>query len=86
MTTRRGESTAAAKARPTAWPRPLRQFTLANSQHRSHPAQTWAQHRYLRRRNADARHPDVLTAQRKERARIRGEKGIRWGGRPKLAA
>ncbi|MFD5478536.1 hypothetical protein [Streptomyces hawaiiensis] len=37
---------------------------------------------YLRWRNANARHPDVLAAQRKERARIRSEKGIRWGGRP----
>ena len=27
---------------------PLRQFTLANSNHRSHPAQTQALHRYLR--------------------------------------
>ncbi|MGW1306546.1 transposase [Streptomyces sp. NPDC002514] len=61
---------------------PLRQFTLANSHHRSHPAQTQAPHRYLRRRNTHARHPDVLAAQRKERARIRSEKGIRWGGRP----
>ncbi|WRZ96350.1 hypothetical protein OHB54_41275 [Streptomyces sp. NBC_01007] len=26
--------------------------------------------------------PDVLAAQRRERARIRGEKGVRWGGRP----
>jgi len=25
---------------------------------------------------------DVLAAQRRERARIRSEKGIRWGGRP----
>ncbi len=39
---------------------PLRQFTLANSHHRSHPAQTRALHRYLRWRNANARHPDVL--------------------------
>ncbi len=61
---------------------PLRQFTLANSHHRSHPAQTQALHRYLRWRNTNARHPDVLAAQRKERARIRSEKGIRWGGRP----
>ncbi|GHJ41321.1 IS630 family transposase [Streptomyces sp. TS71-3] len=61
---------------------PLRQFTLANSHHRSHPVQTRALHRYLRWRNANARHPDVLAAQRRERARIRGEKGIRWGGRP----
>ena len=64
---------------------PLRQFTLANSHHRSHPAQTRAMHAYLRWRNANARHPAVLAAQRKERARIRSEKGIRWGGRP-LAA
>ncbi|MGW2765989.1 transposase, partial [Streptomyces sp. NPDC001275] len=65
---------------------PLRQFTLANSHHRSHPTQTQALHRYLRWRNANARHPDVLAAQRKERARIRSEKGIRWGGRPLNAA
>lgn len=61
---------------------PLRQFTLASSNHRSHPAQTQALHRYLRWRNANARHPDVLAAQRKERVRVRSEKGIRWGGRP----
>jgi transposase len=60
----------------------LRQFTLANSHHRSHPAQPQALHRYLRWRHTHARHPDVLTAQRKERARLRSEKGIRWGGRP----
>ncbi|GGQ34930.1 hypothetical protein GCM10010266_67860 [Streptomyces griseomycini] len=64
---------------------PLRQFTLANSNHRSHPAQTRALHAYLRWRNANARHPDVLAAQRKEHARIRSEKGIRWGGRPLTA-
>lgn len=33
-------------------------------------------------RNANARHPVVLAAQRRERARIRREKSIRWGGRP----
>ncbi|GAA2508531.1 hypothetical protein GCM10010406_51270 [Streptomyces thermolineatus] len=31
-------------------------------------------------------HRDVLAAERKERARIRSEKGIHWGGRPALAA
>ncbi|ODA69190.1 hypothetical protein APS67_006650 [Streptomyces sp. AVP053U2] len=36
----------------------------------------------VRRGSTNARHPDVLAAQRKERARIRSEKGIRWGGRP----
>ncbi|RYJ21894.1 mobile element protein [Streptomyces sp. L-9-10] len=29
----------------------------------------------------NARHRDVLAAEREERARIRSEKGIRWGGR-----
>ncbi|QHC26756.1 integrase [Streptomyces sp. GS7] len=48
--------------------------------------QTRALHRYLRWRNANARHPDVLAAQRRERARIRSEKGIRWGGRARAAA
>ncbi|MPY60618.1 IS5 family transposase [Streptomyces spongiae] len=61
---------------------PLRQFTVANSNHRNHTAQTRALHAYLRRRNTNARHPDVLAAQRRERARIRSEKGIRWGRRP----
>ena len=37
---------------------------------------------YLRWRNANARHPDVLAAQRRERARIRSERQQRWG-RPK---
>lgn len=37
---------------------------------------------YLSWRNTNARHRDVLAAERKERARIRSEKGIRWGGRP----
>lgn len=48
--------------------------------------QTRSLYRYLRWRNAHARHPDVLAAQRKERARIRSEKGIRWCGRPFVIA
>lgn len=52
---------------------PLRQFTVANSNHRNHTAQTRALHAYLRRRNANARHPDVLAAQRKERARTQAD-------------
>lgn len=63
-----------------------RQFTIANSNHPNHTAQTRAIHAYLRWRNANARHPDVLAAQRRERARIRSEKGIRWGGRSQAAA
>lgn len=58
----------------------LRQFTIANSHHRNHSVQTRALHAYLRWRNANARHPDVLAAQRRERARIRSEKGIHWSG------
>nr|WP_309147812.1 IS630 family transposase [Streptomyces sp. NTH33] len=66
---------------------PPRQFTLANSHHPNHTVQTRALHAYLRWRNNNARHPDVLAAQRRERARIRSEKHIRWGGRPlRLAA
>ncbi len=61
---------------------PLRQFTIANSDHANHTVQTRALHAYLRWRNANTRHPDVLAAQRRERARIRSEKGIRWGGQP----
>ncbi|NVK82628.1 IS630 family transposase, partial [Streptomyces morookaense] len=41
-----------------------------------------ALHACLRWRNTNARHPDVHAPQRKERARIRSEKGTRWGGRP----
>ncbi len=65
---------------------PLRQFTLANSRHPNHTVQTRALHAYLRWRNQKARHPDVLDAQRRERARIRSEKAIRWGGRPTTTA
>lgn len=61
---------------------PLRQFALANSNHPNHTVQTRALHRHLYGRNQNARHPDVLAAQRRERARVRSEKGIRWGGRP----
>jgi hypothetical protein len=48
---------------------------------RNHTVQTRALHADLRWRNKNARHPDVLAAQRKERARIRRGKGLRWGGR-----
>lgn len=65
---------------------PLRQFTLANSNHPHHTVQTRALHAYLRWRNSNARHPDVLAAQRKERARIHSEKGLRRGGRTLIEA
>lgn len=60
----------------------LRQLTIANSHRPNHTVPIRALHACLRRRNANTRHPDVLAAQRRERARIRSEKGIRWGGRP----
>jgi hypothetical protein len=56
---------------------PLRQFTIANSNYPNHTVQTWALHAYLRWRNANARHRDILAVERKEHARIRCEKGIR---------
>ncbi|GHH56463.1 hypothetical protein FHS35_004145 [Streptomyces umbrinus] len=62
---------------------PLRQFTLANWNRPNHCVQTRELRRCLRWRHQNARHPDVLAAQRRERARarVRSEKGIRWGGR-----
>lgn len=50
--------------------------------HPDHTVQAWELHRYLCRRNANAQHPYALAAQRRERARIRSEKGVRRGGRP----
>jgi hypothetical protein len=58
---------------------PLRMFTMANSNYPNHPVLARDLHAYLRWRNANARHPDVLTAQRRERARIRSERQQRWG-------
>jgi hypothetical protein len=57
--------------------RPLRTFVIAGSDHQNHTALGRHLHRYLRWRNANARHPDVLAAQRRERAR--GERQHRWG-------
>ncbi|GAA2325903.1 hypothetical protein GCM10010431_55030 [Streptomyces kunmingensis] len=67
---------------------PLRQFTIANSNHPNHTVRTRALHAYLRWRNANAnaRHRDVRPAERRERARVRSEKGVRWGGRARMAA
>jgi transposase len=58
---------------------PLRSFVLANSAHTNHVALTRALHAHLRWRNTHARHPDVLAAERRERARIRSEHHRRWG-------
>ena len=58
---------------------PLRTFTMGASDHPNHPALARRMQAYLRWRNANARHPDVLAAQRRERARIRSERQRRWG-------
>jgi transposase len=63
---------------------PLRTFTMANSNHPNHTVLARDLQAHLRWRNANARHPDLLAAQRRERARIRSEKGHRWG-RPQAA-
>jgi transposase len=63
---------------------PLRTFTMSNSNYPNHTVLARALHAYLRWRNANARHPDVLAAQRRERARVRSERQQRWG-RPRAA-
>jgi hypothetical protein len=63
---------------------PLREFVLNNSNHPNHVVLTRRPRAHLRWRNANARHPDLLAAQRRERARVRSEKGHRWG-RPHAA-
>ena len=55
---------------------PLREFVLNNS---NHTMLTRRLHAYLRWRNANARDPDLLAAQRRERARTRSEKGHKRG-------
>ena len=58
---------------------PLRSFVLDGSNHSNHVLLTRALHAHLRWRNAHARHPDVLSAERRERARIRSERHRCWG-------
>ena len=58
---------------------PLRIFVIAGSNHPNHAVLARKLHAYLRWRNANARHPDVLAAQRRERARVRSERQRRWG-------
>jgi hypothetical protein len=65
---------------------PLRSFVMGNSSHPNHTVPARRLQAYLRWRNANARHPDVPAAQRRERARIRSEKQRRWGRPVKEAA
>ncbi|MFB8143330.1 IS630 family transposase [Streptomyces parvus] len=64
---------------------PLRNFVMGGSNHPNHPALARKLQDYLRWRNANARHPDVLVAQRRERAKVRCERQQRWG-RPRPQA
>jgi transposase len=63
---------------------PLRSFVLGASNHPNHLVLARRLQEYLRWRNANARHPDVLAAQRRERARVRSERQQKWG-RPRAA-
>ncbi|WP_428114829.1 hypothetical protein [Candidatus Poriferisodalis sp.] len=65
---------------------PLREFVLNNSDHPDHTVLTRALHACLRWRNANKRSPELLAAQRRERARTRAEKQHRWGRPTKAAA
>jgi transposase len=65
---------------------PLRMFTMANSDYPNHMVLARDMQAYLRWRNANARHPDVITAQRRERARVRSERHQRWGRPHRQAA
>jgi len=58
---------------------PLREFVLNNSNHPNHIVLTRRLHAHLQWRNANRRAPEILAAQRRERARVRAEKGHRWG-------
>ena len=65
---------------------PLRTFVMGGSDHPNHTVLARKLQDYLRWRNANARHPDVLAAQRRERARIRSERQQRWGSPKPTAA
>ena len=65
---------------------PLREFVPDNSDHPNHTVLTRRLHAYLRWRNANKRSPELLAAQRRERARIRAERQQRWGRPTKAAA
>ena len=78
-----GQQTRRSSRRTTGYTRILSQ--VSNSDYRNHPALARKLQAYLRWRNAQGRYPDMLAAQRRERARIRSERQQRWG-RPKPKA
>ena len=58
---------------------PLRTFVMGGSDYPGHTVLARRLQGYLGWRNANARHPGVLAAQRRERARIRSERQQLWG-------
>jgi len=58
---------------------PLREFAIANSDHRNHIALAAAIRNYIRWRNANTTDPEILALERKHRAMLRGEAQRRWG-------
>lgn len=52
---------------------------MGGSDHPNHTMLVRRLQEYLAWRNANARHPEVLAAQRRERARVRSERQRRWG-------
>ena len=58
---------------------PVRTFAMGGPDHRNHPALARKLQACLCWRNARARHPGVLAARRRERARLRSEHQQRWG-------
>ena len=58
---------------------PLRTFVMGGSDHPNHTVLARRLQDYLRWRNAHARRPGVLAAQRRERARVRSERQQRRG-------
>jgi hypothetical protein len=52
---------------------------LNNSDHPSHTVLAYRLHAYLAWRNANPRDPKVLAAERRRRAEMRAQKGLRWG-------
>jgi hypothetical protein len=64
---------------------PVRTFVMGGPDHPSHAVLARKLQACLRWRNARARHPGVLAAQRRERARLRSERQQRRG-RPKPKA
>lgn len=65
---------------------PLREFTIANSDHQSHTELAQAIRDYIRWRNANTRDPQLPARERKHRATLCGEARRRWGQpRPRAA-